>query len=193
MEENAAGLEKVAGLSYQMEQISENNLESVKETDKIVDTVYNISRQSKLLGLNASIEAARAGEVGKGFAVVAEEVRNLAVRSGEAAKETAQLTFDTVEAVENGTHIASETAQVLQDVSLKVSSVGEIMSMIENGSCNQKEAIEQITFNTEQISGIVQSNAASSEEGSASAGELSTLAALLMDEINQFRLAETAS
>lgn len=205
--ENASHVEKASKYAEQAENgIKESNRhmsEMLKAMEKIEEFATKISGitkiiddiafQTNILALNASIEAARAGEVGKGFAVVAEEVRNLAVRSGEAAKETAQLTFDTVAAVENGTHIASETAQVLQDVSLKVSSVGEIMSMIENGSCNQKEAIEQITFNTEQISGIVQSNAASSEEGSASAGELSTLAALLMDEINQFRLAETAS
>lgn len=91
MEENAAGLEKVASLGYQMEQVSEGNLESVKETDKIVDTVYNIARQSKLLGLNASIEAARAGNAGRGFSVVANEIRQLAEDSTVSTKKITDI------------------------------------------------------------------------------------------------------
>ncbi len=91
MEENAAGLEKVAGLSYQMEQVSESNLVSVKETDQIVDTVYNIARQSKLLGLNASIEAARAGNEGRGFNVVASEISQLAENSTASTKRIAEI------------------------------------------------------------------------------------------------------
>nr|WP_312579278.1 methyl-accepting chemotaxis protein [Sedimentibacter sp.] len=154
----------------------------------ITKLIGDIAFQTNILALNASIEAARAGAVGKGFAVVADEVRNLAIKSGDAARETAQLTLDTVAAVENGTHIASETAGVLQDVSSKVAAVGEIMSKIENSSQNQKKSIEHITSRIEQISGVVQSNAASAEEGSASAEELSAQAALLMDEISKFKL-----
>lgn len=204
--ENASHVGKASSYAEQAEHgIKESNnhmsemlaaMEKIEEfatkISGITKVIDDIAFQTNILALNASIEAARAGEVGKGFAVVAEEVRNLAVKSGEAARETAELTFGTVEAVENGTHIASETAQMLQEVSLKVTAVGEIMSMIERGSNNQKEAIEQITYSIEQISSIVQSNAASAEEGSASTGELSTMANMLIDEISKFRLAETA-
>ncbi len=204
--ENAAHVEKASSYAVQAEDgIKESNkhmsemliaMEKIEafatKISGITKIIEDIAFQTNILALNASIEAARAGEVGKGFAVVAEEVRNLAVKSSEAAKETAGLTFGTVEAVENGTHIASETAHVLQDVSLKVTAVGEIMSMIEQGSNNQKQAIEQITYSVERISSIVQSNAASAEEGSASTGELSTMANMLIDEISKFRLAETA-
>lgn len=157
----------------------------ISSITKLID---DIAFQTNILALNASIEAAHAGEAGKGFAVVADEVRNLAVKSGEAAKNTAQLTGDTVLAVKNGTQIASETASVLQDVSNKITAVGEIMLQIESGSYNQKTAIEHITFSTERISDVVQSNAASAEEASASADELSKQATLLMDEISKFKL-----
>lgn len=174
MSEMLGAMEKIGDFSAKISGIT-----------KIID---DIAFQTNILALNASIEAARAGEAGKGFAVVADEVRNLAVKSGEAARDTAQLTLDTVLAVENGTKVASETASVLQDVSHKISTVGEIMSEIENGSFKQKSTIEQITFNIEQISDVVQSNAASAEESSASAEELSAQAALLMDEISKFKL-----
>ncbi len=176
MEEMLEAMNKIGGFSTKISGIT-----------KLID---DIAFQTNILALNASIEAARAGEIGKGFAVVADEVRNLAIKSGEAAKDTAQLTLDTVAAVENGTKIASETAAVLQDVSSKVAAVGEIMSKIENGSQNQKTSIEQITSSIEQISGVIQSNAASAEEGSASAEELSAQAALLMEEISKFKLAD---
>ncbi len=176
MSEMLGAMEKIGDFSAKISGIT-----------KIID---DIAFQTNILALNASIEAARAGEAGKGFAVVADEVRNLAVKSGEAARDTAQLTLDTVLAVENGTKVASETASVLQDVSHKISTVGEIMSEIENGSYKQKSTIEQITFNIEQISDVVQSNAASAEESSASAEELSAQAELLMDEISKFKLAQ---
>ncbi len=129
MEENAAGLEKVASLSHQMEQISEGNLESVKETDKIVETVYNISRQSKLLGLNASIEAARAGNAGKGFNVVASEISQLA---------------------ENSTVSTKRITDILEKLKLenqKVSKQSEELSLVLN----------EIAAATEEVSASIQS------------------------------------
>jgi len=91
MNDNASGLEKVANLGFQIETTSKINLESVNETDKIVDTVYNIARQTKLLGFNASIESARAGEAGKCFKVVANEISELAENSTLATKQINDL------------------------------------------------------------------------------------------------------
>ncbi|NYB75437.1 hypothetical protein HZF24_14910 [Sedimentibacter hydroxybenzoicus DSM 7310] len=143
MEENAAGLEKVAGLSYQMEQISENNLESVKETDKIVDTVYNISRQSKLLGLNASIEAARAGNVGRGFNVVAGEISQLAENSTVSTKRIAdileKLKSDNEKVSKQSEELSSvlnEIAAATEEVSASIQSLtamsADLVNMAEN-------------------------------------------------------------
>ena len=129
MEENASGLEKVASLSYQMEQISEVNLKSVKETDKIVDTVYNIARQSKLLGLNASIEAARAGNSGRGFNVVASEISQLAENST------------------NSTNKITDILEKLKSENEKVSKQSKELSMILN----------QIAAATEEVSAATQS------------------------------------
>lgn len=91
IEENADGLEKVANLTHQMEQVTNSNLSAVKETDKIVDAVYVIASQSKLLGLNASIEAAHAGDAGRGFGVVASEIRLLAENSTASTQKIADI------------------------------------------------------------------------------------------------------
>lgn len=142
-EENAAGLEKVAGLSYQMEQVSQVSLEAVKETDGIVDTVYTISRQSSLLGINASIEAARAGNAGKGFSVVASEIRKLAENSSTSTKKIATILENLK--VENGkvskqseelSTVISEIAASTEEVSSSIQSLSsmstELLNMAEN-------------------------------------------------------------
>lgn len=139
MEGNAAGLEKVAGLSYQMEQVAQVNLGSVKETDSIVDTVYRISRESSLLGLNASIEAARAGNAGKGFQVVASEIRKLAENSATSTKKIADVLENLK--VENGkvskqseelSSVLSEIAASTEEVSASVQSLSDVATELVN-------------------------------------------------------------
>lgn len=143
MEENAAGIEKVAGLSYQMEQVSQVSLGSVKETDGIVDTVYTISKQSSLLGINASIEAARAGNAGKGFSVVASEIRKLAEDSATSTKRIATILEKLKE--ENGkvnkqseelSAILSELAASTEEVCASIQSLSsmstDLLNMAEN-------------------------------------------------------------
>jgi len=136
MTDNASGLEKVASLSYQMEQVTEVNLQSVKDTDKIVDAVYNISRQTKLLGLNASIEAARAGNAGRGFNVVASEISQLAENSS------------------TSTQKINEILEKLKDENEKVSKQSQELSLI----------LTQIAASTEEVSASIQSLSSMSEE-----------------------------
>lgn len=116
MEDNAEGLEKVAGLSYQMEQVAQLSLGTVKETDSIVDTVYNISRQSSLLGINASIEAARAGNAGKGFNVVASEIRKLAENSATSTKQITEILGNLRNENEKVTKQSEELSAVLSEI-----------------------------------------------------------------------------
>lgn len=136
MNDNASGLEKVASLSYQMEHVSEVNLQSVKETDKIIDAVYNISRQTKLLGLNASIEAARAGNAGRGFNVVASEISLLAENSS------------------NSTKKINDILEKLKVENEKVSKQSQELSLI----------LTQIAASTEEVSASIQSLSSMSEE-----------------------------
>lgn len=139
MEENALGLEKVAGLGMQMEKVSEVNLQSVNETDKIVDTVNNIALQTKLLGLNASIESARAGEAGRSFKVVANE---MGVLSENSINATAQIS-DLLEnlKLENEkvskqsqelSHILSELASSTEEVSASTQAMSQMAEELVN-------------------------------------------------------------
>ncbi len=143
---------------------------------KIIKTIDEIAFQTNILALNAAVEAARAGEAGMGFAVVAEEVRNLAQRSAQAAKETAGKIEGAIAKTGQGVEISSQVAKTLNDIVTKVRQVDELVAEVAGASREQTEGIGQINTAVGQMDKVTQSNAASAEESAAAAEELNAQA-----------------
>lgn len=167
-----------------MQDISSNT----EEISAIIKTIEDIAFQTNILALNAAIEAARAGEAGKGFAVVADEVRNLASKSAEASQNTSALISKTIDAVNNGSDIANQTAESLRTVVTNISEIVTSVNDISKNSHNQAEAVNQVNSGVEQLSSVTQNNSAASEQSAAAAEELAGQANTMKQLTGRFTL-----
>ncbi|MBX7258888.1 MAG: MCP four helix bundle domain-containing protein [Candidatus Hydrogenedentes bacterium] len=209
LEETSASLEEMASMTRQnadssnqartMSQQSRNGAErgseattrmnsaiqqirvSSEATAKILKTIDEIAFQTNLLALNAAVEAARAGEAGKGFAVVAEEVRNLAQRCAEAARNTASLVEEAQKNAEHGVTVSGEVAEILGVIVGHAQKVEQLINEVSAASTEQTQGIDQINTAVAQMDKVTQANAANSEEAAAASEELSAQAANLVD------------
>jgi methyl-accepting chemotaxis protein len=178
------GVESMNRMSSAINQIKSSS----DSTARIVKTIDEIAFQTNLLALNAAVEAARAGDAGRGFAVVAEEVRNLAMRSAEAAKNTASLIEDAVKNSKNGVNINAEVLKNFQDIVEKSNKVSQVVAEIAAASDQQDQGISQLNRAVEQLNQLTQQNAANAEESASAAEEMSLQAEEMRSMVGGFKL-----
>ena len=169
-------VEKANGSMQNLTTSMQDISKASEETQKIIKTIDEIAFQTNLLALNAAVEAARAGEAGAGFAVVAEEVRNLAMRSAEAAKGTADLIEGTVKKIKDGSDLVTTTNEAFSEVATSASKVGELVGEIAAASNEQAQGIDQVNKAVAEMDKVTQQNAANAEESASASEEMNAQA-----------------
>ena len=177
---------KMEALTAAMEDISKSS----RQIGGIIKTMEDIAFQTKILSLNASVEAARAGEAGRSFSVVADEVQTLANKSSASAHNITQLIENSMQLVAYGASLSSDTTEALAAVISSARKSTEIVERIAGSAVEQSQSLKQLTLGMEQISEVVQTNAATAEKSAASARELSGQAEELKVAVQRFRLRE---
>jgi methyl-accepting chemotaxis protein len=183
------GVTEMTELSTAMELITKSS----GDTAKIVRTIDEIAFQTNLLALNAAVEAARAGDAGRGFAVVAEEVRSLAIRSAEAAKNTAVLIEESVKHARTGSRLNGVVQAKLVEINGQVQSLSAVIGEIANTSEQQAQGVDQLTAAASQMNSTTQSVASNAEEAASAAVELSSQARTMQDLVQSFVISSSRS
>ncbi len=188
MRESLAVIQQADSAMQEMGRSMTEIAQASAETSKIIKTIDEIAFQTNLLALNAAVEAARAGEAGAGFAVVAEEVRNLAMRSTEAAKNTASLIEGTVAKVTSGKTIVEQATSAFHGVAESSSKVAGLIGEIATASKEQAQGFAQISQAITQMDAVTQQNSATAEESAAAAAELNTQASAMMGTVREIQV-----
>jgi len=164
--------------------------DSSRKIGDIIGVIDGIAFQTNILALNAAVEAARAGEQGRGFAVVAGEVRTLAQRSAEAAKEIKVLISTSVSKVESGARLVQDAGHTMGEIVGSVQRVGDIIGEMSAAANEQSERINQVNQDVTQLDQLTQQNAALVEESAAASQSMRDQAARLEDSVRVFKLPE---